>query len=242
MDEELQNSLIASQQFRFSQDSAYSKNGFVHGDLQYEYNKTIFRCNDPESFTLIPSYIDNISKFHSNARFILVVEKFTAFANLIASKINKKFRIIMVTGCGYPDFKTRKFVQKLWFELRLPIFALIDGDSYGVDIALSYKYGSVSSAYQNHELIVPEIQWLGVLADDIEEFELQGIDFSPRELKKFQALQQRPDVRENIPWLTQMIKLRDKGIKVEIQALLDYSSNFLVDFYLPFKLFCGKWI
>lgn len=147
-----------------------------------------------------------------------------------------------MTGCGYPDFKTRKFVQKLWFELRLPIFALIDGDSYGVDIALSYKYGSVSSAYQNHELIVPEIQWLGVLADDIEEFELQGIDFSPRELKKFQALQQRPDVRENIPWLTQMIKLRDKGIKVEIQALLDYSSNFLVDFYLPFKLFCGKWI
>ena len=138
--------------------------------------------------------------------------------------------------------RTRHFVQKLWFELKLPVFALMDGDAYGIDIALCYKYGSLNAAYQNHQLVIPEIKWLGINGNDIEEFRLQGTVFSRREKTKFKSLCKRADVKENTDWTEQIIKLKRLGIKVELQSLMDYAPDFLIQCYLPYKLYMGKWI
>lgn len=219
-----------------------SQKGFVFGDLTISYrNKMILYDSNTKSSMLIPDCIQDLKICHSNARFILVVEKYTTFAHLISNGIAERFPLIMITGSGYPDLKTRSFLQKLWFELKLPVFAFMDGDAYGIDIILSYKYGSILSAYQNHHLIVPSIQWLGITADDINDFQLKGIRYKRNELKKFDSLLKRKDVFDNNIWADEIRKMKQLGIKVEIQDLVDYSPRFLIDCYFPYKFSYGKW-
>lgn len=219
-----------------------SQKGFVFGHLTISNEKQmILYDSNTKSSIPIPDCVQDLKICHSNARFILVVEKYTTFTNLILNGIAERFPLIMITGSGYPDLKTRSFLQKLWFELKLPVFALMDGDAYGIDIILSYKYGSINSAYQNHHLIVPSIQWLGITADDINDFQLKGIRFKRNELKKFDSLLKREDVRNNNIWAQEIIKTKQLGIKVEIQDLVDYSPRFLIDCYLPYKFSYAKW-
>lgn len=129
----------------------------------------------------------------------------------------------------------------MWFKFKLPIFGLIDGDAYGIDILLTYKYGSLNSAYQNYQLIVPAIKWLGINSNDILEFNLKGTVFNENELNKFNHLQNRPDVLNDQSLMEEIYNLKQIGFKVELESLLDYSNQFLLDCYLPYKIYYKKW-
>ena len=150
------------------------------------------------------------------------------------------FLYSQLTGCGYPDIRTRSFLQRLWLTLKLPVFALVDGDAYGVEIMCTYRYGSFAMAFENIGLNVPEIKWIGIQPEDIVEFRLRGTRFKDSELKRFAHLKARPYM-ENNPWADQLDQMEKLGIKVEIQSLHDYSPNFLLDVYLPYKLAYGYW-
>ena len=104
----------------------------------------------------------------------------------------------------------------------------------------TYRYGSYGMSFENIGLNVPEIKWLGIQPDDIVEFRLQGTRFKDSELKRFKHLKDRPYMKNN-PWLEEMDKMENLGIKVEIQSLYDYSPNFLMNVYLPYKLLYGYW-
>ncbi len=49
----------------------------------------------------------------------------------------------------------------------IPVFAVVDFDPDGLAIMSTYKHGSQSLAHQNEQLIVPEIQWLGIRSSDL---------------------------------------------------------------------------
>ena len=91
-------------------------------------------------------------------------------------------------------------------------------------------------------MVVPKIKWLGITADDILEFQLQGTFFSESEKKRFASIKQRDYIKKNTQLLEQIARLEQLGIKVEIEALSDYSADFLLDIYLPYKLQYKKWI
>jgi len=63
-----------------------------------------------------------------------------------------------VQGKGYPDVATRVFARKLAFDLQLPTFVLVDCDPHGVDIMLTYRFGSrvhpVAGAIKPHSSAV----------------------------------------------------------------------------------------
>lgn len=46
-------------------------------------------------------------------------------------------------GKGYPDVCTRQLLSRLCKELRLQALALVDADPHGLEIFLTYKYGSL---------------------------------------------------------------------------------------------------
>jgi meiotic recombination protein SPO11 len=52
---------------------------------------------------------------------------------------------LCLKGKGYPDFSTRRMVRNLADSLRIPVLALVDGDPYGIDILLAYKFGTAVS-------------------------------------------------------------------------------------------------
>lgn len=49
----------------------------------------------------------------------------------------------------------------------IPVYALVDYDPDGFGILSTYKYGSINLSHENHNLKVPQIQWLGLRSSDI---------------------------------------------------------------------------
>lgn len=111
---------------------------------------------------LIPNEVDRITDLRSDARCVLVVEKDCTFQKLIDHRIQHFIGpCILITvrisisrsrshlyaffaqqGKGYPDVTTRRFVRKLWDDLKLPPLALVDADPHGVSIMAVYRFGS----------------------------------------------------------------------------------------------------
>ena len=73
----------------------------------------------------IPPYIDRITHLHSDASFILLVEKDAAFMRLAEDRFYNKYPCIILTAKGQPDVATRMFLKKLRAELKIPVLGLV---------------------------------------------------------------------------------------------------------------------
>ncbi|KAK3951744.1 meiosis-specific topoisomerase, partial [Pseudoneurospora amorphoporcata] len=74
---------------------------------------------------------------------------------------------ILVTGKGYPDLATRKFLATVHsVRPRLPMFALVDFDPHGISILRTYQYGSQRLDHEERTK-VPRLRWLGIRSSDV---------------------------------------------------------------------------
>ncbi|PVG00950.1 DNA topoisomerase IV, alpha subunit [Serendipita vermifera] len=73
-------------------------------------------------------------------------------------------------GKGYPDVATRQLVHKLSIGLpeRIPIFALVDADPYGIDIMACYSFGSESLDHERESLVSERVICIGVLLSELQ--------------------------------------------------------------------------
>lgn len=132
-----------------------------------------FDCiNSPNSAHTIPVLVEDVKDLVSAALYILVVEKESVFQRLENDKFCSKNRCIVITGRGYPDVPTRRFLRLLVDKLCLPVYCLVDCDPYGFDILATYRFGSMQMAYDAKFLRVPQIQWLGAFPSDSENYDL----------------------------------------------------------------------
>ncbi|TYK07936.1 meiotic recombination protein SPO11-1 isoform X4 [Cucumis melo var. makuwa] len=106
------------------------------------------------------------------ADYILVVEKESVFQRLANDRFCSRNRCIVITGRGYPDVPTRRFLRLLVDVLALPAFCLVDCDPYGFDILTTYRFGSMQMAYDAKNLRIPQLQWIGAFASDSEKYDL----------------------------------------------------------------------
>ena len=125
-----------------------------------------------DDFCLVPSLGDDHDhhgrvSLRSSANFVLVVEKDAVFQQLHSQGVPSALGCLLVTGKGYPDVDTRRFVHTLAVTLHRPIIVLTDADPHGVAIYLQYAIGSQTMAHCAHELAWPEARWLGVLPSEI---------------------------------------------------------------------------
>ncbi|PPD94058.1 hypothetical protein GOBAR_DD08923 [Gossypium barbadense] len=121
----------------------------------------------------------------------VLVEDVKVFQRLENDKFCSKNRCIVITGRGYPDVPTRRFLRLLVDKLCLPVYCLVDCDPYGFDILATYRFGSMETfkskqpmpwglsvgllkqmAYDAKFLRVPQIQWLGAFPSDSENYDL----------------------------------------------------------------------
>ncbi|KAL4078058.1 DNA topoisomerase IV alpha subunit [Scleroderma citrinum] len=135
------------------------------------------RLNDCEG-TLIPPG-ENIARFEIEGpiTWVLVVEKEAIFQTLCKLQFTKyptlPGRGLIITGKGYPDLATRQMVKALSDHLpNIPIVALVDSDAYGLDIMSVYKYGSQGLRHENEKLAAHRIEWLGIRASELSEFDI----------------------------------------------------------------------
>nr|SVE73075.1 EOG090X09ZG [Ceriodaphnia reticulata] len=219
--------------------------GLVAGSLNFiDADGKLVNCQSPTGI-LIPNDVENLTQFRSEASLILVVEKDSTFQKLIDDKIERFVgKCILITGKGYPDVNTRRFLRRLWDELQLPPLALVDADPHGISILAVYRFGSQNLEDIEH-LATPQLRYIGLQPADIEALQIPPqakLPLTQRDRSLIDSLAKRPFITENRLLHEQLLKLRRLDCKVEIQGLTKIHPQFLSRTYLPAKIQSMSWI
>ncbi|KAF5187311.1 Type 2 dna topoisomerase 6 subunit a [Thalictrum thalictroides] len=215
--------------------------GLVMGWLRFAEGEKMFDCiKSPSTGHPIPVHVEEVKDIVSVADYILVVEKEAVFQRLSNDSFCDTHRCIVITGRGYPDVSTRRFLRLLIEKLCLPVYCLVDCDPYGFDILTIYRFGSMEMAYDAKSLRVPEIRWLGAFPSDSENYQLPEQCLFPlteEDKKKAEAMLLRCYLQHEVPqWRSELQVMLQRGVKFEIEALSVVSISFLSDEYIPSKI------
>ncbi|KAK6229858.1 hypothetical protein SCA6_018809 [Theobroma cacao] len=194
----------------------------------------------------IPVLVEDVKDLVSVAQYILVVEKESVFQRLANDQFCNKNRCIVITGRGYPDVATRRFLRLLVDKLCLPVYCLVDCDPYGFDILATYRFGSMQMAYDAKLLRVPEIQWIGAFPSDSENYDLPQqclLPLTTEDKRKTEAMLNRCYLHQEVPdWRSELELMLQRGVKFEIEALSVHSLSFLSEVYIRSKIQEGTYI
>jgi len=187
----------------------------------------------------VPSSVDHLG-FESTAKFVIAIETGGMFQRLNHHRYWRTANCILVEMGGVPTRATRRFVRRLADDLKLPIYAFVDCDPYGVcNIYRTLKVGSGSSAHVNRKFCVPTATFLGVTPDDIEDFGLMDATHPllPVDVKRAKdALKNDPFFQAHPKWKKALNKMLKMGVRAEQQAFAKWGLNFVIEEYLPRKL------
>ncbi|XWS27735.1 hypothetical protein CRYUN_Cryun25bG0006100 [Craigia yunnanensis] len=219
----------------------------VMGWLRFFEAGRKFDCiNSLNTAHTIPVLVEDVKDLISVAQYILVVEKESVFQRLANDQFCNKNRCIVITGRGYPDVPTRRFLRLLVDKLCLPVYCLVDCDPYGFDILATYRFGSMQMAYDAKFLRVPQIQWLGVFPSDSENYDLPQqclLPLTTEDKRKTEAMLLRCYLCQEVPdWRSELELMLQRGVKFEIEALSVHSLSFLSEVYIPSKIQEGTYI
>jgi DNA topoisomerase-6 subunit A len=187
----------------------------------------------------IPSSVDHLA-FESTAEFVLAIETGGMFQRLNHHRYWRNANCILVEMGGVPTRATRRFVRRIADGLKLPVYAFVDCDPYGIcNIYRTLKVGSGQAAHVNRDFCVPTATFLGVTPQDILDFGLEDAThpLQPVDVKRAKdALKNDPFFQAYPKWkraINQMLKM---GVRAEQQAFAKWGLNFEIEEYLPKKI------
>jgi DNA topoisomerase-6 subunit A len=185
----------------------------------------------------IPSTVEHLS-FDTNAKFILAIETGGVFQRLQSHKFWQTANCILVSLAGVPTRSTRRFIRKLSDQCKLPVYAFVDCDPYGIsNIYRTLKVGSGNAAHLSQFFCVPQASYLGVTPQDIIDYELPTHPLQEVDVKRAKdALKNDPFFKAQKPWQKAIEQLLSMGVRAEQQALAMWGLNYVIDEYLPAKL------
>jgi len=187
----------------------------------------------------IPHSVEHLG-FKTQAKFILAIETGGMFQRLNNHKFWKIASCILVETAGVPTRATRRFIRRLADERKIPVYAFVDCDPYGIaNIYRTLKVGSGNAAHINRFFCVPQAQYLGVTPQDIVEFKLQDATHPLQavDVKRARdALKNDPFFMAHKPWIKAIEQMLKMGVRAEQQALAKWGLNYVIEEYLPRKL------
>jgi DNA topoisomerase-6 subunit A len=185
----------------------------------------------------IPSSVEHLS-FETNSKFVLAIETGGIFQRLQNHKFWQTANCILVSLAGVPTRATRRFIRKLSDECKIPVYAFVDCDPYGIsNIYRTLKVGSGNAAHLSQFFCVPQARFLGVTPQDIIDYELPTHPLQDVDIKRAKdALKNDPFFKTHKPWQKAIEQLLKMGVRAEQQALAKWGLNYVIEEYLPKKL------
>ncbi len=185
----------------------------------------------------IPSQVEHL-QFETKAAFILCIETGGMFQRLQSHKFWQKSNCILVSMAGVPTRATRRFVRRLSEQAKIPVYAFVDCDPYGIsNIYRTLKVGSGNAAHVNQFFCVPGASYLGVTPQDIIEYKLPTHPLQDVDKKRAEdALKNDPFFQDRAQWRDAIQQLLKMGVRAEQQALAKWGLNYVIEEYLPAKL------
>jgi DNA topoisomerase-6 subunit A len=185
----------------------------------------------------IPSNVEQLS-FETDAKFVLAIETGGVFQRLQSHKFWQSSNCILVSMAGVPTRATRRFIRKLSDECKIPVYAFVDCDPYGIsNIYRTLKVGSGNAAHLSQFFCVPQAHYLGVTPQDIVDYDLPTHPLLDVDIKRAKdALKNDPFFQAHKPWRKAIEQLLKMGVRAEQQALAKWGLNYVIEEYLPRKL------
>jgi len=179
-------------------------------------------------------------KFQTDAKFILAIETAGMFQRLVKHSYYTTANCILISLGGVPTRACRRFIRRLADEKKLPVYAFVDGDPYGItNIYRTLKVGSGNNAHLNRFFCVPQASYLGVTPQDIIDFKLKDATHPLQEVdikRAKDALKNDPFIRYHKQWRDAIEQMLQMGVRVEQQAFAKHGLNHVIEKYLPVKL------
>lgn len=138
----------------------------------------------------------------------MVVEKLSIFSILTELDFHSTYCII---------------VYKLRRTFFVPIYGFVDGNPAGVRILCTFKFGSERRAFDNLELTVPDLNWVG----------LYGVDMNGKpglsvlnedDYAILVNLLNLPHIQSEREWHRNLCNMLELGLKGDIERVLDYHE------------------
>ena len=186
----------------------------------------------------IPSNVEEIEFKKVTANYLIYMEKAAVWERLHEDKFWEKQNCIIMSSQGQTTRGIRRLLQRLHTEHKLPIYVLTDFDSYGLYIYSVIKFGSIGLAHMAESLAIPDVKFLGITADDINNYDLKKhfIKMKDVDISRLKQIADYDWFKNNKAWQRQFKMMKDFGSKVEIQALSSKGITFISDTYLPEKI------
>jgi len=222
-----------------------SSKGVCIGKLKVRDHGDVIDCSKLGTSGLaISPFVDEYEFVEYDADFILVIEKDAAFSRLVEDRFWEKHRCILVTGKGQADIATRRFVRRLNHELGLPVYLLVDADSYGFYIYSVYRRGSISFSFESLSLATRDAKLLGLLPSDLDKYGVPRyarLKMTEHDIKFLQKIRSYPWFQKEA-FQREFDIMEKTGEKAEIQALAAKGLTYLSEKYIPEKLKNEDWI
>jgi len=187
----------------------------------------------------IPSNVEpEIIKLDSHADFVLVVEKDAVWQRLNEDKFWRKHNCIIMTGKGQPDRGTRRMINRLHNEFKLPVYVLTDSDFWGYYIYSVIKQGSINLSFLSDRLGTPSAKFIGLTTRDVEKFKIPKnvtIKLNQGDIKRGNELLNYIWFKPK-EWQDELNNMLKVGYKLELEALTAKGVTFISEKYLPQKI------
>ncbi|MBI2145631.1 DNA topoisomerase IV subunit A [Candidatus Woesearchaeota archaeon] len=186
----------------------------------------------------IPSNVEEIEFKKVTGQYVIYMEKAAVWERLHEDKFWEKQNCIIMSSQGQTTRGVRRLLQRLHTEHKLPVYVLTDFDSYGIYIYSVLKFGSIGLAHMAESLAIPDVRFLGITADDINNYDLKRhfIKMKDVDIARLKQIADYDWFKSNKAWQRQFKMMKDFGSKVEIQALSSKGITFISDSYLPEKI------
>jgi len=222
-----------------------NKNGSVSGRVIIEdKGDTIDWSKMGSGGWSIPSNVEDITFKKVQAKYVLYMEKAAVWERLHEDKFWDKHQCIILSSQGQTTRGIRRLLQRLAEEHNLPIYVLTDFDPWGHYIYSVIKYGSISLAHISDKMAIPQVKYLGILAKDIEEYDLKKhfISLNDKDISRIKQISDYDWFKDKKIWQKEFEAMKKYKSKAEIQALSSKGITFISDKYLPEKIKKQDWI
>jgi DNA topoisomerase-6 subunit A len=148
--------------------------------------------NKPQQFKL---------KKKGKLDFCLVVESEGTANTLVANGMTKRHNCIVIGAQGVPSNGVRGWCKTIGEQLKVPMFFYGDLDAYTMqNIYRTLKAGSAASLIRNSDFSAPDVHFLGVLPEDVKEYDLHCYPVGEKDAAEARSLKKARDVLSNDPF------------------------------------------
>jgi DNA topoisomerase-6 subunit A len=189
-----------------------------------------------------PLHIAVAMHFEDTAR--LLIEKGAIWQRFNKDRFWDREKCMIIHGGGQPPRGVRRLVYRMYSELKLPVYVLVDNDPWGYYIYSVVKQGSINLAFESQRMAIPDAKFLGLSSHDAETYGLPrnvGIKLNDKDISRAKELAGYPWFQKK-EWQQEILYMLKSGLKYELDALANKDFRFLTTDYLPAKLKKKDWL